>query len=309
MMHRSKRYVVTGLRGQVVQSLLEEASRRGDVEMIPLGRPELDLATPGTIAVTVEAARPDIIVSAAAFTAVDLAEADAKTAFAVNSEGPAELARVATALQIPIIHLSTDYVFDGSKPIPYVESDPVAPLGVYGSSKLMGEQNVAAATEDHAILRTAWIYSPFGRNFLRTMLKIAETKDEVHVVDDQIGNPTSAIDIANAVIAVGQNLLASSDPDLRGIFHMAGTGAASWADFADTIFKTSAANGGPWANVIRIPTSGYPTPAQRPANSQLNCSKLHKCHGIVMPHWQASAGYVVRRALQPAAFENRKFGG
>ncbi len=308
MMHTSKRYVVTGLRGQVVQCLLENASRRSDVEIIPLGRPELDLAAPRTIAATVESARPDLIVSAAAFTWVDLAEADPETAFAVNSEGPAELARVATALQIPIVHLSTDYVFDGGKPIPYVESDPVAPLGVYGRSKLMGEQNVAAATEHHAILRTAWVYSPFGRNFLRTMLKIAETKEGVRVVDDQIGNPTSAIDIANAVIAVGQNLLTSNEPALRGIFHTAGTGSASWADFADEMFRISAANGGPSAKVIRIPASEYPTPAQRPANSQLNCSKLHKCHGIVMPDWQVSVEYVVKRALHADDLENEKFG-
>jgi len=308
-MHEPRRYVVTGLRGQVVQSLLENASRRSDVEIIPLGRPELDLAAPETIAVTVEAARPDLIVSAAAFTGVDLAEEDAATAISINADGPGELARVAATLRIPIIHLSTDYVFDGSKPSPYVESDPVAPLGVYGRSKLMGEQNVAAATEDHAILRTAWVYSPFSRNFLCTMLKIAETREEVRIVDDQIGNPTSAIDIADAVIAVGQNLLTSSDPALRGIFHMAGTGATSWADFADAIFKISAANGGPSAKVIRIPASEYPTPARRPVNSRLDCSKMHKCHGIVMPDWQASTEYVIRRALQPAAFENRRLRG
>jgi len=295
-MRAPRRYVVTGLRGQVVQSLLENASRRSDVEIIPLGRPELNLAASETIAATVHAARPDLIVSAAAFTGVDLAETDAATAISINVTGPGELARVAATLRVPIVHLSTDYVFDGSKPSPYVESDPVAPLGVYGRSKLMGERKVAAATEDHAILRTAWVYSPFNRNFLRTMLKIAETKEEVRIVDDQIGNPTSAIDIADAVMAVGQNLLASSDPALRGIFHMAGTGAASWADFADEIFRISAANGGPSAKVIRIPTSEYPTPARRPANSQLDCSKLYTRHGIVMPDWQASTEYVVRRA-------------
>ncbi|MDR6816460.1 dTDP-4-dehydrorhamnose reductase [Neorhizobium sp. 2083] len=309
MMHKPRRYVVTGFRGQVVQSLLENASSRSDVEIIPVGRPELDLAKPETIAATVEAARPDLIVSAAAFTGVDLAETDAATAISINADGPGELARVAATLRIPIIHLSTDYVFDGNKSSPYGESDPVAPLGVYGRSKLMGEQNVAAATEDHAILRTAWIYSSFSRNFLRTMLKIAATKEEVRIVEDQIGNPTSAIDIADTVIAVGQNLLASSDPAVRGIFHVAGTGAASWADFADEIFRISAANGGPSAKVIRIPTSEYPTLARRPANSQLDCSKLHKCHGIVMPDWQASTESVVRRALQPVTFKNRKFGG
>jgi dTDP-4-dehydrorhamnose reductase len=308
MMSEPRRYVVTGLRGQVVQSLLENASRRSDVEIVPLGRPDLDLTKPETIATTVEAARPDLIVSAAAFTGVDQAEIDRATAFAVNAAGPAELARVAAALQVPIVHLSTDYVFDGSKPSPYVESDPVAPLGVYGRDKLVGERNVAAATENHAILRTAWVYSPFSRNFLRTMLKVAEADEEVQVVDDQIGNPTSAIDIADAIIAVGQNLLASNDAALRGIFHIAGTGAATWADFADEIFKISAANGGPSAKVVRIPTSTYPTPARRPANSQLDCSKLYKRHGIVMPDWRGSTGYVVRRVLQPVDFENRRFG-
>lgn len=308
MMGNPKRYVVTGLKGQVVQSLLENTKKRTDVEIIALGRPELDLAMPETIAAAVEAARPDLIVSAAAFTGVDQAEIDREVAFTVNATGPAELARVAAALRVPIVHLSTDYVFDGSKPSPYVESDPVAPLGVYGRDKLVGERNVAAATENHAILRTAWVYSPFSRNFLRTMLRVAEAREEVQVVEDQIGNPTSAIDIADAIIAVGQNLLASNDRALRGIFHMAGTGAASWADFADEIFKISAANGGPSARVVRIPTSAYPTPARRPANSQLDCSRLYRRHGIVMPDWRGSTGYVVRRLLEPVDLESRKFG-
>ncbi|WP_105430100.1 dTDP-4-dehydrorhamnose reductase [Neorhizobium sp. T6_25] len=308
MMREPRRYVVTGLKGQVVQSLIENAIGQNEVEIIPLGRPELDLASPETIAATVEAARPDLIVSAAAFTGVDQAEIDRATAFAVNAAGPAELARVAKTLQVPIVHLSTDYVFDGSKLSPYVESDLVAPLGVYGRDKLVGERNVAAATEDHAILRTAWIYSPFSRNFLRTMLKAAETREEVQVVDDQIGNPTSATDIAEAIMVVGQNLLASNNPALRGVFHMAGTGAATWADFADEIFRISGANGGPSARVVRIPTSAYPTPARRPANSQLDCSKLYRRHGIVMPDWRGSVANVVRRVLQPVDLENREYG-
>ena len=292
-----KRYVVTGVAGQVVQSLVERAKADATVEIIPLGRPALDLGQPQSIESALRAAKPDLIVSAAAYTAVDQAESDEAAAFAVNADGPAELARVAKALGVPLIHISTDYVFDGSKNAPYNESDPVAPLGVYGRSKLAGEQQVAANTSDYAILRTAWVYSPYGKNFLRTMLRLAETRDELNVVDDQIGNPTSALDIADAVLAVGRNLLASNDAALRGVFHLSGTGEGSWADFATEIFRLSKLQGGVHALVGRIPSSAYPTPARRPANSRLDCSKLAKIHGVTLPDWRLSTEHVVKQLL------------
>jgi dTDP-4-dehydrorhamnose reductase len=293
----ARRYLVTGQEGQVVRSLVERASRHQDIEVLPLGRPALDLARIDTIEAAILSAKPDVIVSAAAYTAVDQAETDEANAFAINAAAVGEIGRVAKALGIPVVHLSTDYVFDGEKSSAYVETDPVNPLGVYGRSKLEGERLLAASGADHAILRTAWVYSPYGKNFLRTMLRVAETRDDLNVVADQIGNPTSALDIADAVFKVGDNLLASDDARLRGVFHMTGSGDASWADFASEIFAASGKNGGPTANVHPITTAEYPTPAKRPQNSRLNCSKLAAEHGVSMPDWQSSTLEVVRRLL------------
>jgi dTDP-4-dehydrorhamnose reductase len=292
-----RRYLVTGQEGQVVRSLVERASLHQDVDVLPLGRPVLDLAQINTIEGAVRGAKPDVIVSAAAYTAVDHAETDEANAFAINAAAVGEIGRVAKALGIPIVHLSTDYVFDGEKSSAYVESDPVNPLGVYGRSKLEGERLLADSGADHAILRTAWVYSPYGKNFLRTILRVAETRDELNVVADQIGNPTSALDIADAVFKVADNLLASDDARLRGVFHMTGSGDASWAEFATEIFAQSAKSGGPTATVHSITTAEYPTPAKRPQNSRLNCGKLAAEHGVSMPDWQSSTSEVVRRLL------------
>lgn len=297
-MSRPRRFVVTGLTGQVVQSLVARSSQCEDVEVVAIGRPNLDLANAETIAQSIETARPDLIVSAAAYTAVDQAESNEGDAFAVNAEGPAAVARIAKTLGVPVIHLSTDYVFDGSKSAPYVESDPVAPLGVYGKSKLLGEQLVASTHENHAILRTAWVYSPFGKNFVRTMLRAAETRTELNVVDDQVGNPTSALNIADAILMVGRNLLGSNDLNLRGIFHLTGQGDATWAEFAEEIFRVSAALGGPFAKINRISTSDYPTPARRPANSRLNCERIAEYHGVVLPNWKISTSEVVSHLIR-----------
>ncbi|WP_320203884.1 dTDP-4-dehydrorhamnose reductase [Agrobacterium rosae] len=304
-MTNAKRYFVTGLDGQVVQSLIQQAANDASVEIIAVGRPTLDLAIPDTIAAAVMEVNPDLIISAAAYTAVDQAESESALARAVNTDGPSALAETAAKLDIPIVHISTDYVFDGTKRTPYSEDDALLPLGVYGLSKLGGEKAVAAATNNYAILRTAWVYSPFGKNFLKTMLRVAEGRDFVNVVDDQFGNPTSALDIADAVLAVSRRLLASSDPALRGVFHMTATGEASWADFAEEIFKASAEVGGPSARVTRIPSSDYPTPAQRPTNSRLDCAKLFDAFGVSLPHWQSSTRHTVAEVVQTArATEN-----
>jgi dTDP-4-dehydrorhamnose reductase len=290
-----KRMIVTGREGQIVLSLIERGELDGRFEVIALGRPELDLSAPATIDAALRAARPDVIVSAAAYTAVDQAETDEEAAIAINATAAGRIAETAKALGVPVIHLSTDYVFDGSKASAYVETDPVAPIGAYGRSKLEGECAVAAATDNHAILRTAWVYSPFGKNFVKTMLRLAETRDALNVVDDQIGNPTSALDIADAVLTVAANLLEDDDPALRGIFHMTGTGEGSWADFATEIFARSAEFGGPSATVGRIPSSAYPTPAKRPANSRLDCSLLEARHGAKLPDWKRSTANIVER--------------
>jgi len=282
------RMVVTGCEGQVVSSLIERTALDDRFEVVALGRPALDLARPETVGALLRDARPDVIVSAAAYTAVDQAETEEGVATIINGTAAGAIAAAADALGVPVIHLSTDYVFDGSKDAPYLETDPVAPIGAYGRSKLAGERAVAEATDNYAILRTAWVYSPFGKNFLKTMLRVAETRDSLNVVDDQVGNPTSALDIADAVIVVATNLQASDDAGLRGVFHMTGTGEASWADFAEEIFALSNSKGGTTAVVSRIPSSSYPTPAKRPANSRLDCSKLAGVHGVRLPRWQDS---------------------
>lgn len=295
----ARRYLVTGTEGQVVRALVEIAAGRDDVEIVTLGRPDLDLADTTQVADKIKAMRPDIILSVAAYTAVDAAETDEATALAVNGTAVGEIGRAAAELGVPVVHLSTDYIFDGEKATPYVEEDPTGPVGAYGRTKLAGELALAAATPDHAILRTAWVYSPFGKNFVKTMLTLAQTRPGLNVVADQQGNPTCALDIARGTLTVAGNLLASKDPALRGIFHMTGAGETVWADFAKEIFRVSAQGGGPSATVAPIPTAAYPTPARRPKNSRLDCAKLKRVHGVALPDWRASTASVVHRLLAP----------
>lgn len=293
------RIAITGKAGQVVTSLLERRLFAGH-ELIVLGRPELDLADPASVSRAIEAVAPDAIVSAAAYTAVDKAESDSELAYAINGTGAGMVAEVARVLGVPLVHISTDYVFDGRRERPYVESDPTGPTGIYGASKLAGEQAVLAAYgSNSAVLRVAWVYSPFGCNFVKTMLDLAGDRDEVSVVADQLGNPTSALDIADGILSVVANLVASPDPALRGIFHMTASGEASWADFAEAIFAVSAAQGGPSARVLRIGTADYQTPAMRPANSRLDCGLIARVHGVALPDWHQSLETVIGR-LQPA---------
>ena len=295
------RVVVTGRDGQVVRSLMERAEGT-EFQIVPLGRPELDLAgNADTIRSAVERVEPDVLVSAAAYTQVDKAESEAELAFAVNRDGPRALAMAAQSLAVPLIHLSTDYVFDGAKASPYVEDDATGPTGVYGASKLAGEEAVLAEHENCAVLRTAWVYSSFGSNFVKTMLRLADSRDHIGVVGDQRGNPTSAFDIADAVLAVAGNLRRNGEGSLRGVFHMTAGGSASWAEFAEAIFGISAEAGGPTASVRHIGTVDYPTPARRPANSQLASTKLARVHGVSLPDWRSSLKDVVTRLVQTGA--------
>ncbi|MCL7999190.1 dTDP-4-dehydrorhamnose reductase [Brucella sp. 21LCYQ03] len=287
--------VVTGREGQVVQSLLEKSSRRPDMQVISLGRPELDLAQPETVRRAITAIKPDLVVSAAAYTAVDLAEDEPELAFAVNATGAQAVAEAAQAIGVPVIHISTDYVFAGDTSHPYVETDITGPQGVYGSSKLEGERLVAVANPKHIILRTAWVYSPFGKNFVKTMLKLAETRDALSVVCDQWGNPTSALNIADALIQVADHLASTPDFSDFGVYHLAGTGDANWSGFARRIFTESAERGGPTATVIDIATADYPTKAARPANSRLSTTKFQGVFNWSAPHWQTSLRDVVAR--------------
>jgi dTDP-4-dehydrorhamnose reductase len=294
------RIAVTGRTGQVVTALVERGAAAGH-EVIALGRPELDLADPASVARALEAAAPQVVVSAAAYTAVDKAETETDLAYAVNGAGAGAVAQAARALGVPLVHVSTDYVFDGKLDRPYVESDPTGPTGVYGASKLAGEEAVLGAyPEGSAVLRVAWVYSPFGANFVKTMLRLAADRDEVSVVADQIGNPTSALDIADGILRVAANLVENDGPGMRGVFHMTARGEASWADFAQAIFAASAAAGGPSATVRRITTADYPTPATRPANSRLDCTRIAEVHGVALPDWQGALESVVTR-LQGAS--------
>ncbi|MCK0533337.1 dTDP-4-dehydrorhamnose reductase [Sphingobium agri] len=295
------RIAVTGKTGQVVTSLIERGAAAGH-EVIALGRPELNLVDPASVLRALEAAAPDVIVSAAAYTAVDKAESESALAHAVNGTGAGAVAEAAKALGVPLVHVSTDYVFEGTLDRPYLETDPTRPTGAYGASKLAGEQAVLAAHGDNsAVLRVAWVYSPFGSNFAKTMLRLAGDRDEVSVVADQLGNPTSALDIADGILRVATNMVANSYPELRGVFHMTAKGEASWADFAEAIFAASAAHGGPTAQVKRITTADYPTPAKRPANSRLDCSLIAKVHGVALSDWHQSLDRVIARLHSAAA--------
>ncbi|CCV12493.1 dTDP-4-dehydrorhamnose reductase [Mesorhizobium sp. STM 4661] len=294
------RLVVTGRDGQVVRSLVERAHAHTEFEVIALGRPELDLAKPETIAPALAIARPDLVVSAAAYTAVDHAEDEPDLAFAVNGAGAGHVAEAAAGLGVPVIHLSTDYVFDGSGEGAYSEDDEPAPRNVYGASKLAGEQAVAKANPRHLILRTAWVYSPFGRNFVKTMLKLAADRDEIAVVADQWGNPTSALDIADALLHSAAMLRGNKGFASFGVYHLAGTGETNWSGFARHILDTSQAFGGPYARVRDIATVDYPTKAQRPRNSRLATQKFATAFGWVAPGWRESTEEVERCLLRPA---------
>jgi dTDP-4-dehydrorhamnose reductase len=297
------RIIVVGKEGQVARALAERARAHG-AQAVLVGRPKLDLADPSGIEDALIETGGDVIVNAAAYTAVDQAESDPELAEAINGIGAGVVAGAATAMNVPVIHLSTDYVFDGTADRPYREDDPVSPLGAYGASKLLGEEAVAAEAENHVILRTAWVYSPFGKNFVKTMLRLAADREELGVVGDQYGSPTSALDIADGIFAVSRNLLEKpEDRSLRGLFHMTGTGFASWAEFATEIFNLSARFGGPSAKVRPIATADYPMPAKRPANSRLDCSKLKQAHGVVLPPWRSSLEPCVKRLIEEARKE------
>jgi len=289
------RIAVTGSKGQVATSLLERASPKAEV--VALGRPAFDLADREAVIAGLEAARPDIVVNAAAYTAVDKAETEEADALRVNRDGAGHVAEAAERLGVPLLHLSTDYVFDGLLDRPYREDDPTGPTGAYGRTKLTGEKAVAERCKDSVILRTAWVYSPFGANFVRTMLRLNESRDEVGVVADQRGNPTSALDIADALIAIAARIKDDSSPALRGVFHMTGSGEATWADFAESIFHEAAARGRRLTQVKRIATVDYPTPARRPANSRLDNEKLSRVYGFRLPEWRQSVAVCCARLL------------
>ena len=283
------RVLVFGKTGQVALALQRQAGRHGAI-LTALGREVADLADPAACA-AVLAARidaVDVVINAAAYTAVDRAEAEPDLAQLVNAAAPAALARVAAAAGKPFLHISTDYVFDGSGNRPWQVDDPTGPLGVYGATKLAGEQGVVAAGGRHAILRTSWVFSADGSNFVKTMLRLGGQRDSLNVVADQIGGPTSADDIADAVLKMAQALHAGQGTP--GTYHFAGSPDVSWAAFAREIFVQA----GMAVRVVDIPSTDYPTPARRPANSRLDCTSLQAAFGIARPDWRSGLAQVLR---------------
>ena len=265
---------------------LEALANERKLPLLAAGRPEFDLSDAGVIDRTVTAYSPRAIVNAAAYTFVDKAETEPDLAFKINRDGAAHLARAAARLHIPFIHVSTDYVFDGNKPTPYQEDDRPSPLGIYGRSKRDGEIAVLNSCPAAIIVRTSWVYSPYGQNFVKTMLRLAETRDHIRVVDDQHGAPTSARDLARAILEIVEKIEGSPDNNLGGIYHLSATGMTTWYGFAAAIFAGWARRGRRIPTLEAITTADYPTPARRPANSQLDCSKAARVFGIRLPPWQ-----------------------
>ena len=281
---KTVRILVIGRNGQVATSLAQAAWPAGAV-VVCRGRDDFDLTDPDSVLALVKNEHPDVIINAAAYTAVDRAESEPDQAYAVNRDGPAHLAASAAVTRVPLIHLSTDYVFDGSKAEPWIEEDPVAPLGVYGASKAAGEQAIRERLEAHLILRTSWVHAPFGSNFVRTMLRLGRERPELGVVDDQIGRPTYAPDLANALITLATKL-AGIDGRGFGTFHLGGGGeSVSWYGFAAAIFARAAALGATVPRLRPITTADYPTPARRPAYSTLSGARIQAVHGVALRPW------------------------
>ncbi len=288
--------LVTGGTGQVA-TLLGQVG--GDAVRV-VGRPVFDFDHPGTLAAALRD-RPSLVVNAAAWTAVDAAEAAPDAAQRANRDGPASLAALCADAGVPLIHLSTDYVFDGAKGAPYAETDPTSPTGVYGQTKLEGEQAVLAACPRAIVLRTSWVYSAVGKNFVRTMLGAALKTSTLKVVADQRGCPTAARDVAVAILAIATRLQQGWEPACAGVFHMAGQGDTTWHGLAIALFADAARYGRTPPTVVPITTADWPTPARRPADSRLDCDKLARVFGLRLPPWQDSVRLVVDELLGPQA--------
>jgi dTDP-4-dehydrorhamnose reductase len=300
-MSRTLRFVVTGTSGKIARSLIASAAAAG-VDVQAVGRPRLDLTDLDSLAPAIRAARPDVLVSAAAYTSVEGSEAEPDLATAINVRGAEAIATCARSLDIPIIHLSSAYVFNGAQSAPYRECDPAEPICAYGRSKLMGERAVAAAHPEHVTLRLSWVYSPFGWNFVTAMLQQAERTSNVRVVGDQIGNPTSATDVANGIIAVGRNLISGSPRrECYGTFHLSTPDPITPAAFAAVIFANSAKCSGPKANVIPITHAEYTSKLRRPANIALDSTKIAEVHGISLPSLDASLRACIEQILEKRA--------
>ncbi len=276
--------LVIGSSGQLAQSIFEQ--KRADLEVILVGRSSLDIANEDAVRQLLETCRPEIVVNAAAYTAVDQAEFEPDKAMHVNAVGARVLAQGCRSVEAPLVHISTDYVYDGTKTSPYLETDAPRPINAYGQSKLAGELAIVEATGRHVILRTSWLFSPYGKNFLNTMLRLAQSQNEVCVVDDQVGAPTYAPDLAEAIIAIAPRLISGTSMEPFGTYHVAAQGETAWSGFAAEIFRLQQKRGARVPRLTPIPSSTYESAARRPANSRLDCGKFERVFGIRLPSWQ-----------------------
>ena len=289
--------LITGASGQLGDALVTLCQARG-IAFQAVARPDFDFEKPETLSACMAAAKPDFVINAAAYTAVDKAETDQAAARAGNHTGPLALARQCAQRDIPFIHVSTDYVFDGDKGAPYVETDRPHPTGVYGATKRDGEDAILSLGGKAVVLRTAWVYAAHGKNFARTMLAAGRRMPVLRVVADQRGTPTAAPDLAAAILAIVGKIEATGwRPDYRGVFHATGAGETTWHGFAAAIFEEAAKLGYKAPAVQPISTTEWPTPTRRPPDSRLNCTKLAQVFGVTLPEWRASLPGIVAGLL------------
>ena len=286
--------LVTGSKGQVGWELLNRGAGKG-ATVTGVDIEEIDIADKRAVEKLVGNLSPDLVVNAAAYTAVDAAEENVELAFQVNRDGPANLAAACLAGEIPLIHISTDYVYGGDQEGTYVEDDPTAPLGVYARSKAEGDRAVSGILAEHIILRTAWVYGVHGQNFVKTMLRLGRDRERLSVVDDQKGCPTDAADLAEAILDIARQIHQMQKVPW-GIYHFCSRGQTTWHGFAGEIFRlASQYETFKVESVEPVPTSGYPTPARRPANSVLDCSKINRVFSIIPPPWEQSLADMLAR--------------
>ena len=304
----SSNVLVIGRIGQVGHELFRAA---WPVSLMPqfVERDQLDLARPADLKPAVIAMRPGIVINAGAYTAVDQAETEPEAAFAINCDGPAALAEACREIGAALIHFSTDYVFDGAKPAPYTEADPVAPLSAYGASKAGGDAAIAEHLDRHVILRTSWVYSATGHNFVKTMLRLGAERDELRIVDDQHGAPTAAAELARAAIHIAAAIDTGKEGGF-GVFNFAAAGVTTWCGFAREIFTGAAKRGAKVPlRVQPIATEDYPLPAPRPHNSRLDCAKIARIYGLTAKTWQDSLSDCLDELIGPARQLRSAHGG
>ena len=289
--------LVIGSKGQLGHELLIQGNNSG-YEILPADLPDIDITDKTQVKHRLEKYRPSFIVNAAAYTNVDKAETEQNLAFVVNRDGPANLAEICARFKVPLIHISTDFIFDGKKSSPYIESDPAAPLSIYGKSKEQGENEVRSRLKKHIILRTAWLYGVHGQNFVKTMLKLGKEKEVISVVADQFGSPTSAADLAEATLNIISKIKHSSDIKW-GTYHYCGHGITTWHKFAEEILNLASQYISiKTTNVKPISTAEYPTKAIRPPFSALDCGLIKMNFGIILKPWQDSLKTVIRQLCQ-----------